>query len=90
MFDYFVDIENTKLEEWSKMQTKDIEKEIDTTKSISNYTVPTVETISAQFLMKQFINVDHSPMLVGNAGCGKTQISKGLLHDLTQNTDAFI
>jgi dynein heavy chain len=47
VFDYFVDIEGSKLEEWSKMQTKDIEKEIDTTKSISNYTVPTVDTISA-------------------------------------------
>ena len=69
------------------MTTKDIEKDIDTSKSISNYTVPTVDTISAQFLMKQFITVDHSPMLVGNAGCGKTQISKGLLHDLTTTTD---
>jgi shikimate kinase len=40
--------------------------------------------------MKQFIMVDHSPMLVGNAGCGKTQISKGLLHDLTTTTDQYI
>lgn len=90
VFDYYVDIENTKLEEWSKMQTKDIEKDIDTSKSISNYTVPTVDTISAQFLMKQFITVEHSPMLVGNAGCGKTQISKGLLFDLTTTTDQYI
>ena len=72
VFDYFVDIEGSKLEEWSKMQTKDIDKDIDTTKSISNFTVPTVDTISSQYLMKQFISVDHSPMLVGNAGCGKT------------------
>lgn len=47
VFDYFVDIEGSKLEEWSKMQTKDIEKDIDTTKSISNFTVPTVDTISS-------------------------------------------
>jgi ATP-dependent Clp protease ATP-binding subunit ClpA len=40
--------------------------------------------------MKQFITVDHSPMLVGNAGCGKTQISKGLLFDLTTTTDQYI
>jgi hypothetical protein len=29
-------------------------------------------------------------MLVGNAGCGKTQISKGLLNDLTTTTDQYI
>jgi len=90
VFDYFVDIAEQKLEEWSKVPTKDIEKDIDTSKSIANYTVPTGDTISAQFLMKQFISVDHSPMLVGNAGCGKTQISKGLLHDLTTTTDQYI
>jgi len=90
VFDYFVDIHEAKLEEWNKMQTKDIEKDIDTSKSISNYTVPTGDTISAQYLMKQFISVDHAPMLVGNAGCGKTQISKGLLHDLTTTTDQYI
>jgi hypothetical protein len=47
VFDYYVDIENTKLEEWNKMHTRDIEKEIDTSKAISNYTVPTGDTISA-------------------------------------------
>lgn len=55
VFDYFVDIENVKLEEWNKMHTKDIEKDIDTTKAISNFTIPTGDTISAQYLMKQFI-----------------------------------
>lgn len=33
--------------------------------------------------MKLFLNVKHSPMLIGGAGCGKTQIIKGLLDDLT-------
>lgn len=31
---------------------KDVEKDIDTSKSISNYTIPTVDTISSQYLMK--------------------------------------
>jgi len=44
VFDYFVDIENSKLEEWSKMQTKEVD--IDTSKPISNYTIPTGDTIS--------------------------------------------
>lgn len=29
-------------------------------------------------------------MLIGNAGCGKTQISKGLLNDLATTTDQYI
>ena len=29
-------------------------------------------------------------MLIGNAGCGKTQISKGLLNDLQTTTDTYI
>jgi ATP-dependent Clp protease ATP-binding subunit ClpA len=32
--------------------------------------------------MKKFVEVNYSPMLIGNAGCGKTQITKGLLNDL--------
>ena len=87
VFDYFVDFENNKLEEWSKKEQGDVTKDIDTSKAISNYTIPTADTVSSQYLMKLFISVDHSPLLVGNAGCGKTQISKGLLNDLTQNTD---
>ena len=89
VFDYFVDIEQSKLEEWNKMQTKDVVKDIDTSKSISNYTIPTSDTISSQMLMKQFISVDHPPLLVGNAGCGKTQISMGLLNDLATTTDQY-
>jgi dynein heavy chain len=72
VFDYFVDIENSKLEEWNKLATNDIISTIDTSKSISSYTIPTVDTIAAQFLMRQFININHSPILVGMAGCGKT------------------
>ena len=88
VFDYYVDIENSKLEEWNKMQTKEIDP--DTSRPISSYTVPTVDTISANYLMKQFISVEHSPMLIGNAGCGKTQITLGLLNDLTTTTDQYI
>jgi ATP-dependent Clp protease ATP-binding subunit ClpA len=40
--------------------------------------------------MRQFISVEHSPMLIGNAGCGKTQITMGLLNELTTATDQYI
>lgn len=83
VFDYYVDIENSKLDDWNKMSTSDIISTIDTSKSISSYTIPTVDTISASYLMRQFIQINHCPILVGLAGCGKTQIIKGLLNELT-------
>jgi dynein heavy chain len=72
VFDYYVDIENSKLEDWSKMSTTDIIATIDTSKAIPSYTIPTVDTISASFLMKQYIQINHCSILVGLAGCGKT------------------
>jgi dynein heavy chain len=88
VFDYFVDIENSKLEEWNKMTTKEVDP--DTSRPISSYTIPTMDTMSANYLMKQFISVEHSPMLIGPAGCGKTQITMGLLNELTTTTDQYI
>lgn len=87
VFDYFVDIKNSKLEEWSKMLDKEFK--VDTSQPISNFTVPTTDTTAFQWLLRQFINVGHSPLLVGNAGCGKTQISKGLLKDLSADGEHF-
>jgi hypothetical protein len=54
------------------MSDSDIISTIDTSKSIQSYTIPTVETISASFLMKQYININHCPILVGMPGTGKT------------------
>jgi dynein heavy chain len=87
VFDYYVDIKNSKLEEWSKMLGK--EYKVDTSLSISNFTVPTTDTVSFQYLLKQYISVGHAPLLVGNAGCGKTQISKGLLKDLSADGEHY-
>ena len=70
------------------MQSADID--VDTTQPIANFTVPTPEVVSAHYLMKAFVTVNHPPLLVGNAGCGKTQIAKGLLHDLQTKTDQYI
>ena len=89
VFDYYVDIENSKLDDWSKISNSDIINTIDTSRSISSYTIPTVDTISASYLMNQFISVNHSPILVGQAGCGKTQIIKGLLTDICAKSDTY-
>lgn len=66
MFDYYVDTANSKLEEWSKLLGK--EYKVNTSEPISNFTVPTTDTVSFQFLMRQYVSVGHSPLLVGNAG----------------------
>jgi dynein heavy chain len=83
IFDYYVDFESNQLLEWKRMDTTDIAAKIDTSKRISSYTVPTSDTIALSYIMKQFLSVKHSPMLIGAAGCGKTQITKGLLEELT-------
>ena len=40
--------------------------------------------------MNYFIKVGHSPLLIGQAGCGKTQIIKGMLNDLVGKTDEYL
>jgi dynein heavy chain len=90
VFDYFVDTENSKLDDWNKMTADDIVSTIDTSKAIASYTIPTVDTISASYLMRNFIQANHSPILVGLAGCGKTQIIKGLLTELVTKTEDYI
>jgi len=72
VFDYYIDIENSKVDDWNKLANMDIVNTIDTSKSIQSYTIPTVDTIATQYLMRQFLSVGHSPILVGTAGCGKT------------------
>ena len=82
VFDYYVDLEKSNFAEWSNLATENISDKLDLSKPISNFTIPTVDTIGTQFLMKKFVEVNYSPMLIGQAGCGKTQITKGLLNDL--------
>ena len=72
------------------MTADDIVSTIDTSKAIASYTIPTVDTISASYLMRNFIQANHSPILVGLAGCGKTQIIKGLLNELVTKTEDYI
>jgi GTPase SAR1 family protein len=40
--------------------------------------------------MKQFVGINYCPILVGLAGCGKTQIIKGLLNELTTTTEDYL
>jgi dynein heavy chain len=89
VFDYYVDTEHSKLVDWNNLRTDVVENSIDTSRAITNYTVPTGDTIASQYIMKNFITIGIAPMLVGNAGCGKTQIINGLLNELTTTTEDY-
>ena len=44
------------------------EYKVNTSEPISNFIVPTTDTVSFQFLLRQYVSVGHSPLLVGNSG----------------------
>jgi len=77
VFDYFV--RDVRLEEWTSM----VEPiEYVSTTPMGEVTVPTAETVSMSYVMSALINVSHPVMLIGLAGCGKTQSCTGLLKRL--------
>ncbi len=49
---------------------------------MGNITVPTIETIATAEFINNFISVKHPSLLIGSAGCGKTQLAKGILKDI--------
>merc|ERR1719506_2467597 len=52
-------------------------------------TVPTSETVAITYFMKALIVQQHPMMLIGLAGCGKTQSCLGLLKSLDSEHFAF-
>jgi dynein heavy chain len=81
VFDYFVSFEEGKFgfEEWKTI----IEPiEYDPAVSMQSVTVPIPETISIQQLSRYLIFNNTPVLYIGNAGCGKTQLIKGLLRDI--------
>lgn len=45
---------------------------------MNNITVPTIETIATSSFIKNFAYNKHPTLLIGSAGCGKTQLAKGI------------
>ena len=76
-FDYFV--EGSRMEEWSTI-VDTIEYSSET--PMGEVTVPNTETVAMNFCMKALISVRQPVMLIGLAGCGKTQTCNGLLKNL--------
>jgi len=82
IFDYYV--KDAKFEEWSSA-VEALEYSSDT--PMGEVTVPTNETVAMTFLMRALFEQHHPVMLIGLAGCGKTQSCLGLLKSLPP--DAF-
>ncbi|MCQ2816062.1 MAG: AAA family ATPase, partial [archaeon] len=78
VFDYYVvmDPESPRFEEWTK---KISEIEYHPSENIRYVTVPTSETVSVSEIMDRLLAIGHPTLLIGMAGCGKTQIARGML-----------
>lgn len=70
IFDYFVDPNTSKLEDWEKsVEAITFNSE---TMQMGNITVPTPQTTANEFFVNAFIGISRPVLLIGNAGCGKT------------------
>lgn len=52
--------------------------------NMSDITVHTRETVATSEFVKNFILIQHSVLFIGNSGCGKTQLSKGILNEIVK------
>lgn len=79
VFDYYLDPATLAFDSWKNSPLfKTID--FDSRKTpMSSVTVPTPETCSVVFWMEQLVAQRDPVMLVGYAGCGKTQLVNGLL-----------
>eukprot|EP00929_Paragymnodinium_shiwhaense_P077089 TRINITY_DN3967_c2_g1_i1.p1 TRINITY_DN3967_c2_g1~~TRINITY_DN3967_c2_g1_i1.p1 ORF type:complete len:3070 (-),score=1029.42 TRINITY_DN3967_c2_g1_i1:156-9119(-) len=84
IFDYYV--KDCRLEEWvTAVETMDYSSEV----PMGEVTVPTSETVAMTFFMKALVYQHHPIMLIGLAGCGKTQSCLGMLKNLPTDTFTF-
>jgi dynein heavy chain len=90
IFDYYIDNargerenEPCKFDEWSKTL---FNVDFDTARGdmMSSITVPTKETIATEFFIKKYIAIGHPVLIIGFAGCGKTQLANGILRNLVR------
>ena len=67
------------MNEWKNLVQ---EIEFDPSVSMQSITVPIPETVSIQKMSKYLIYQKRPILYIGQAGCGKTQLIKGLLKDI--------
>ncbi|OXB71015.1 UNVERIFIED_CONTAM: hypothetical protein H355_008666 [Colinus virginianus] len=74
-----------RLESWEQLVP---EADFDASAPAENVTIPTPETVSMMYFVKGLIRIHAPVMLVGLAGCGKTQLCKGMLRSLDKEVYA--
>ena len=81
VFDYFLDPETNSFDQWKNSKyfyTVDYNSET----PMSHITVPTPETSAVSHWIVKLVSLQKPVMLIGFAGCGKTQLISGTLKNL--------
>jgi dynein heavy chain, axonemal len=79
VFDYWLNPETLVFDQWKNSPQFSVVNYDSKTTPMSSVTVPTPETCSTTFWMEHMLSQRDPVMLVGYAGCGKTQLVAGLL-----------
>jgi len=87
IFDYYVDDKTRKFNQWQQIVPK---LEFNSSlQSMSQVCVPTQESVCTMFFMSLLIERQRPVLLVGNAGCGKTQLVKEKLRNLNEDMSSL-
>jgi dynein heavy chain len=79
VFDYWLDPATLQFDQWKNSPHFSVVEYDSKTTPMSQVTVPTPETCSVTYWMELLVHAHDPVMLVGYAGCGKTQLVQGLL-----------
>ena len=88
VFEFYLDEDTLEFEPWSNSPFFETIEFNSKTQNMFAVTVPTPETVSVNYWLNMLVDRKTPVMLVGIAGCGKTQLMKGLLG--RQNEDERI
>ena len=89
VFDYYMDPEDLHFEKWEDsplFRTIEFDSQ---KQQMSSITVPTPQSVSVDFFLGLLVAGGYPAMLVGSAGCGKTQLVSGLLQRQNPEERAF-
>ena len=87
IFDYFIDNtnkENLKFEEWSSKINKQLDFDASTMR-VNSIVIPIKENLAISSLAKNLTLLKHSVLLIGNTGCGKTELSKNIIKEIASD-----
>jgi dynein heavy chain, axonemal len=79
VFEYWLNPETLVFDQWKNSPHFSVVHYDSKTTPMGQVTVPTPETCSVVYWMEQMVHQRDPVMLVGYAGCGKTQLVSGLL-----------